>query len=298
MSKKHKTTADGVRRVDFTELCSFILCKRKWYTRHILNLIPRTPRPPLSFGVALHEAWDTMYQTEFDFDAVMARWKELEFEEDVKRTKFTGELILKAYYKKYKDQCSYMKAIHHEVIWELPFNQLVLCGRMDRIVEWQGGLWVMDHKTTSRLGASYFEQYNPHAQVTMYLYAAQQYFGVEKVRGFIVDAAFVGKSNKNQRDIITMTQVEIDERMDEILTHAYELITVEKALEQKPEAWKTICPRAMITEACSAWGACEYRDLCRYGFDPKFMKTQFKEDFWTPAGGSADVPLEVDKKHE
>jgi len=274
-----------VRRIDYIELCSFVLCKRKWYARHFLSIVPKAARPPLDFGIALHEALDVMYQTKFDLEAVLEKWHSLKFEADMKRTSMVGELMLKSYHTQYCEQN--MEALHHEVIWELPFDHFNLCGRMDRVVQWHDGLWIMDHKTSSRMGATYFEQFNPHMQVSMYLHAGRQYFG-DDVRGFIADALFVGKTNKNQRDVVTIGEEELSQRMDEVLHHSYELVDTETSLKEKPAMWRTTCPRAMITETCSAWGCCEYRDLCRYGYKPKFIEAQFRKEVWTPAGGDPD----------
>ena len=66
---------------------------------------------------------------------------------------------------------------------------LLLCGHMDRIVDFIGDRYVMDHKTTKEtLGPYYFKRYSPDNQVSLYAVAAQIAYATP-VAGVIIDAA-------------------------------------------------------------------------------------------------------------
>lgn len=65
----------------------------------------------------------------------------------------------------------------------------LLSGHLDRVVDFNGGLFVMDRKTTtSSLGEYYYSQFDMSNQMTLYSLAAQVVIG-SPVKGVIIDAA-------------------------------------------------------------------------------------------------------------
>ena len=65
----------------------------------------------------------------------------------------------------------------------------LLCGHMDRVVSFNDQLFVMDHKTTITTPSQYyFNQYEPHNQMTLYTIAGQVVLNAP-VKGVIVRAA-------------------------------------------------------------------------------------------------------------
>ena len=65
----------------------------------------------------------------------------------------------------------------------------LLCGHMDRVVSFNDQLFVMDHKTTTTTPSQYyFDQYEPHNQMTLYTIAGQVVLGAP-IKGVIVRAA-------------------------------------------------------------------------------------------------------------
>lgn len=70
----------------------------------------------------------------------------------------------------------YVKEIH--VYWT---------GKMDLMINLDNALWVMDHKTTSIAGPSYFREYELAQQTIGYCWAAQQIYG-QPVTGLLLNA--------------------------------------------------------------------------------------------------------------
>jgi hypothetical protein len=67
----------------------------------------------------------------------------------------------------------------------------MLSGHLDRVVDFLGDIYVMDHKTTTKtLGPYYFRGYSPHNQMTLYTIASQIAYATP-AKGVIVDAAQV-----------------------------------------------------------------------------------------------------------
>jgi len=275
-------TPDELPSKDFSEISSYVVCERKWYARHWLNLVPIEMSAAPAFGISMHKAWNEMYKSGWDLDAALAVWNAESFGPDSLRTQGLGETILRAYHSEYLTQP--LKILHNEIQWFLPITRrgmtFTLHGRIDRIVEYQDRIWCMDHKTTTRLGATYFEQFNPNMQVAFYTKAGAEYF--DDIAGMIIDAAFVGKQQRFQRDIIKVNPRELDMQFEEGLEWAVRVLRTEEALKACPEEWRTICPRAMISEACSSWAGCEYRSLCRWDFAQAIIDIEYKKEPWRP----------------
>src|SRR5262249_791730 len=79
---------------------------------------------------------------------------------------------------------------------ELDFGPLghvpyILCGHLDRVVSYAEGTYVMDRKTSSStLTSSYFDQYDPDNQMSLYTLASKVIYATP-VKGVIIDAAQV-----------------------------------------------------------------------------------------------------------
>jgi len=276
------TPKDDLPTKDFSELSCAIVCLRKWYARHWLNLVPLQASAAPNFGIWIHKALDEMYKNDWSIDAALEQWAKAQLLPDEKRTSAIGELILKAYHLEYVSQR--MEVLHNEVQWFLPVSRrgwdFTLHGRIDRIVRRRDQIWCMDHKTTTRLGATYFEQFHPNLQVAFYTKAGFAYF--DDIAGMIMDAIFVGKNRNFARDYVVLPKGELELQFAEGLEHAVEVLEMEKALKERPEEWRTICRRSMISEACSSWSGCEYRDLCRWDFAEPIIEAEFKVEPWLP----------------
>src|SRR5207253_6250737 len=77
----------------------------------------------------------------------------------------------------------------------------LLCGHLDRVVNYLDGLYVMDRKTSiSTLSSYYFDQWTPSNQMTLYTFAGKVILH-SPIKGVIIDAAQVllEKPNAFQR---------------------------------------------------------------------------------------------------
>jgi len=291
------TTELSVPSKDFSELSCYIVCPRKWYARHWLDLVSNRKSAAPTFGIWIHRALDVMFKSGWDLEAALDEWNKAELATDSLRTSALGIAILKAYHLEYVS--SGVESLHNEVQWVVPVSidgfEFTLHGRIDRIVKQHGLVWCMDHKTTTRLGATYFEQYNPNLQVALYMNASQEYFG--DINGMIIDAIFVGKNRNFQRDPVALPKGELDLQFAEGLEWARRVISTERALKEHPDQWRTICPRAMITEACSSWSGCEYRPLCRWNFHEAIVEAEFHKEPWgLGIEPKENAPTNVQKK--
>lgn len=124
-------------------------------------------------------------------------------------------------------------------------------GIFDGLVEFSGAVYVLEHKTTSQLGAYYFDQFRPNNQVTGYTWGAGLLSG-KRVGGALVNAIGVYKASapKFERQVTVRSEIEMAEWLQ----------SVHRTCEQIKE-----CERTGIwhlqTVACTMYGKCEFHQV-------------------------------------
>ena len=129
----------------------------------------------------------------------------------------------------------------------------LLCGHLDRVVDFNDQLLVMDRKTSvTTLSAYYFQQYSPSNQMSLYTLAGKIILGAP-IRGVIIDAAQVllEKPNAFARGFTYRTEDELEEWLVDLkhtLAHAEHCAT------------ENYFP--MNDTACNNYGGCKFRGIC------------------------------------
>lgn len=171
--------------------------------------------------------------------------------------------------------------------FELPFGPVenqpyLLCGHLDRVVNFNDDLYVMDRKTTkSTLGDFYFSQYEPDNQMTLYAYAGEIVLHTP-VRGIIIDAASVKIDESTfGRGMTYRDKAKIDEWLKDL---GYWLSLAQNFSEQN--YWP------MNDKACNSYRSeesgqtgCPFREACSTSphVRERILKSNFvKGEQWTP----------------
>jgi len=156
----------------------------------------------------------------------------------------------------------------------------VLCGHLDRIVEFNDAIFVEDYKTTtSTPGPYYFDQYDPNNQMSLYTLAGQIVTEEDKarvpVKGVIIDAIqLLTDESRSVRGLTYRTQGRIDEWCIDL---GYWL--------GMAEYYASINYWPHNDTACDKFGGCRFREICQK--DPsvreKFLESNFKRGTpWNP----------------
>lgn len=172
------------------------------------------------------------------------------------------------------------QSTYREGKFDTPTGQpYLLCGHLDRVVSFNDDLYVMDRKTTTTTpGSYYFDQYQPHNQMTLYSLAAQVILDAP-VRGVIIDAAQVllEKPNNFVRGMTFRTADQLEEWMTD-LRHWFGL----------QERYATEGHFPMNDTACDKFGGCRFREVCSRSpqvrdnlLRSKFTKLP-EEEKWNP----------------
>lgn len=154
----------------------------------------------------------------------------------------------------------------------------LLCGHLDRVVDFQGSLFVMDHKTTTTTpGSYYFDQFQPNNQMTLYTLASQIVID-SPVKGVIISAAqLMVDSTRFVRGFTYRTPDQLQEWTVD-LHHWLDLA----------ESYATAGYWPQNDTACDKFGGCRFRDVCSKSpqVREQFLKSQFtklpEELKWNP----------------
>lgn len=147
----------------------------------------------------------------------------------------------------------------------------LLCGHLDRVVEFAGGEYVMDRKTTTTtLSSEYFERYSPDNQMSLYTLAGHIVFA-RPVRGVIIDGAQVAVGfTRFQRGFVNRTKAQVEEWLEDL--SCWFRLAQEYAERQY---WP------MNDKSCFL---CNYKNICRK--DPavrkNFLATEYIRVEWNP----------------
>lgn len=155
----------------------------------------------------------------------------------------------------------------------------LLCGHLDRVVDFNGQLLVMDHKTTTTtISDYYFAQYEPNNQMSLYTLAGNVVLN-EPIRGVMVRAAQVllEKPNAFTTGFTYRTPDQIDEWLGDLSIHL-----------AHAEACAVADYWPMNDTACDKFGGCRYRGICSKSpqVRDKFLAADFiqlpEDERWNP----------------
>jgi len=157
---------------------------------------------------------------------------------------------------------------------ETDFNY-VLCGHLDKIVEFNGEMFVMDFKTTTTTpGSYYWAQFEPDNQMSMYTLASRVLFE-PTIRGVMITSAqLMIEGTRFSRGITYRTQDQLNEWVDQ-LKFWFDRANENAVLNQWP----------MNDTACDKYGGCAFRHICSKspGVRDKFLHSDFtKGTPWNP----------------
>jgi hypothetical protein len=157
---------------------------------------------------------------------------------------------------------------------------ILLCGHLDRVVEWNGSKFVMDRKTTtSTISSYYFDNYTPDNQMSLYTLAGRVILD-SPVRGVIIDAVQIAVGfTRFERGMAYRTDDQLEEWL--AATKDY-IVEAQMRGDESTRVGESAFP--MNDKACHNYGGCPFRSIC--GADPRvrstFLESNFKRNPWNP----------------
>ena len=259
---------------DYTMLSAFLRCRFYYYFRHVRHLVPKVTKAPLSFGQTWHSATELLAKGKTINEAQLFFKSDYKNEtKDQVRTPERGALMLKVYQEKYEK--APIKFLYTETPFAIHFpDNIIMCGRMDGIVEWQGGVYVFERKTTSQLGSTFFEKFELNYQIDCYCLGCMELVGA--CNGAIIDAARVCKPAPNiitdfARDVVSRTK-------NELVLAKKNIIEIVEDMQHGP--------MYQNKDACMQYNQkCQYYDLCMGACDERIVHAMYEVSKWDPSHG-------------
>lgn len=154
-------------------------------------------------------------------------------------------------------------------------NGLWFAGHIDRLVKYSEVYYVMDQKTSGNtIGPSYFEQFTPDTQMSLYTMAGQIIYD-KPVKGIIIDAAQIAVGfSRFVRGFVHRDNASLDEWYDSAM------YTIERARDATQDNNFPMNP-----SSCHKYNGCEYRRVCSRSpvVREQFLKGDFEQrEPWDP----------------
>jgi len=148
---------------------------------------------------------------------------------------------------------------------------LLYTGRSDMIAEFAHGVYVVDEKTTSQLGASWSRQWEMRSQFTGYAWAALQ-DGI-KTDGAIVRGISILKTKyETQMAITNRGQWEIERWYEQVM----------RDLKRMIECWEAGWWDYNMDTACGEYGGCSLMSACKSKDPQGYLEIYFEQRVWDP----------------
>jgi len=288
---------------DSTSLSTFKTCPRKYYYTIIRGFRSRGESPHLTFGIHYHsclEHYDKQRATGADHQTALRSALLKALTDTWTEGPWESEHPLKTRANLIRSIVWYLDEFQHDpartVILadgspavELSFrfnvdDSLVLCGHLDRLVEWNDGIYVMDRKTsTTTLSSYYFDQYEPDNQMSLYTLAGRLVYN-SPVRGVIIDAAQIAVGFTRFDRGLTYRS---ESQLNEWLTDARSWIAIAGDMANDLSDYEGRYPESMFPmndKSCHQFGGCTFRKICSKSPEVReaFLATDFEVKFWNP----------------
>lgn len=154
-------------------------------------------------------------------------------------------------------------------------NDVLLCGHIDRLVQYSGDYYVMDQKTTgSTISPRYFDDFNPDTQMSLYTLAGNMIYGLP-VKGVVIDAAQIAVGfSRFERGFTFRTKPQLEEWLKDTMYH------IRSAQQATRDNY---FPKNR--SSCNKYGGCQFRGVCARS--PEVRENFLKADFvqvprWNP----------------
>lgn len=259
------------RQITYSMFTAWLSCRQKFDYRYNQCIVPRENAVALAFGSAVHAGLETWFKShDIDKAVEMADRSDLSDTDRVKATE-----LVRGYWEKYPRESFTVIDIEREFSTPLinpktgcPSKTWELAGKVDGIIEQNGELYILEHKTTSKADDDYFNRVEIDMQLAFYAIAIQQVLE-RPVVGALYDViekpAIRLKTNEDIDSFRLRVRDDIDgdNYVRRFIRFADGFLTMRQSL-----LWAmcreirhgAICPN---TSACLQFSTCPYLPLCR-----------------------------------
>jgi len=155
-------------------------------------------------------------------------------------------------------------------------DPILYTGRFDMLGEMDKQIFVVDEKTTSRLGASWAKQWDLRAQFTGYIWACHEYGYAAK--GALIRGVSILKTGYGTAQAITYRpEWKIHAWMYSLRQDIDRMIRIWEETDATYSWW----PQS-LDSACTSYGECAYTTLCNSPTPDEWVPVHYREHVWSP----------------
>ena len=253
-------------------LGKFLSCNRAYAWRYSHLLTHERKSKALSFGSTIHDGIATWYKTK-DLAKVVQSMETIgtelglvpDLETDPKHSIERARGIMLKYIDRYAANDLNVTMVEVPFLLEVDADPepFLFAGTIDGLAEQDGNLFVLENKTTTRMGTDYIKSYNPNNQISAYLWALSKYMD-KPIHGAVLNIIHILTKETNFIRHTTRRQ-------------AWELEEFEVELKEMVRQIRTANERGVYvknTNQCNVYGSCAYQTLCK---TPKDYLSNFIE---------------------
>jgi len=276
-----------MRNFSWSRINTYASCPLKYKHRYLDHLVPVKKAPALSLGYCMSRGLQSYRQSgsrDDAFSAFMAAWEEdgkvlpMERDEDPRRSVERGLEILGNYTEEHPTEAD--SVVKPEVSFEVEAAPGInFIGRIDAIIRMADkSLAIIEDKTTSRLGVTYFSRMRGSSQVLWYMWVANK-LGLFEIEGkkqmpkCIINAIYIHKETRRFERDIAMKSSKVLE-----LAHQNMLTWINRILAAEEDDCFPL--NDVDNSICTAYGGCDYLPL-KYlegSLRDRIVKNEFKID--------------------
>ncbi len=150
-------------------------------------------------------------------------------------------------------------------------NPLLFTGRFDMIVDFAGGLYGFDDKTSKQLGPQWSKQWDLRGQFSAYCWGAKE-SGLP-LAGFLIRGVSILKKGYDTQEAITV-------RSGWMIDRWYEQLLLK--VSRMKEMWLMGVWDYALDDACNSYGGCQFRNVCLSSNPTPWLETAFERREWNP----------------
>lgn len=260
-------------------ISTWLTCRKQWYNHYVRGLKGEGSDATM-FGTSIHEFLASYYNKSVTSEEAFVKNFKKSFTLDMeseKKPQDLGVKLIKNYLKIYPLDTEPFKVVSVEENKEgikVPIDGLDVPLHFipDMIVEREWGLEVWDHKTSSILGSSYFDQFINCYQVYSYLYGMNKKLG-EEIKSMTINAIGTKKkvdSGSFMRNSFAPNKSQIDYHMRQFVLVASEMIRVVRSGYKDPERFYM---HANGSSCRAFFTKCLYLEMCEYNDSENFAES-------------------------
>lgn len=286
------TVSEGFTQSEFSDMS----CFQRWnYRYNQLMVMPGVTAFPLTVGTAFHDAMEQFYKTKgARVNVATLQFKEHDIPslQDIQKQEYWNHVLpamVEAYMIYYKTDHIKWTILDLEREVDIEYRGIRCRGKIDLTIQDGNGIWIADHKTTSKLSISIVAGWDFRFQFMFYIWLMSKLPDPIKLKGYYVNAVKKPELRVKQNESIQSFAVRVKEDMihnpdkyfyrepyiigKDALTH-FEREVVDPKIDKikfiidnpgHPLAASLM--KEKNTDECQKWGGapCPYIDLCRYG---------------------------------